>query len=35
VTDAEARTLRHRDEVEVRSDRVTVFPIPKWKRRRL
>jgi len=35
VTAAEAKTLRHRDEVEVRSDQVTVFPIPKWKRRRL
>ena len=35
VTDAEARTLRPRDPVEVASDRVTSFPIPKWKRRRL
>ncbi|MFM7241657.1 MAG: hypothetical protein ACKO3A_06085 [Opitutia bacterium] len=35
VTAAEARRLRHRDDVEVRSDKVTVFPIPKWKRRRL
>lgn len=35
VTAAEAKRLRHRDDVEVRSDKVTVFPIPKWKRQRL
>jgi hypothetical protein len=35
VTDQEARTLRPRDEVELRSDKVTSFPIPKWKRQRL
>ena len=35
VTDEEARTLRPRDEVELRSDKVTSFPIPKWKRQRL
>jgi len=35
VTDAEAKALRHRDDVELRSDKVTVFPIPKWKRQRL
>ena len=32
---AEARRLRRRDDVEVRSDKVTAFPIPKWKRQRL
>ena len=31
VTPAEARRLRHRDPVEVRSDRLTVFPIPAGK----
>ena len=35
VTDAESKALRHRDDVELRSDKVTVFPIPKWKRQRL
>ena len=35
VTDAEAKALRHRDDVELRSDKVTAFPIPKWKRQRL
>ncbi|MFM2382823.1 MAG: hypothetical protein RL515_810 [Verrucomicrobiota bacterium] len=35
VTPAEAKRLRHRDDVELRSDKVTVFPIPKWKRQRL
>jgi hypothetical protein len=35
VTDEEAKRLRHRDDVELRSDKVTVFPIPKWKRQRL
>lgn len=35
VTEAEAKALRPRDAVEVRSDQVTVFPIPKWKRQRL
>jgi len=35
VTAAEAKRLRHRDDVELRSDKVTVFPIPKWKRQRL
>ena len=35
VTDAEAKALRHRDDVEVRSDKITVFSIPKWKRQRL
>jgi hypothetical protein len=35
VSPAEARRLRHRDAVEVRSDRLTVFPIPAGKKRRL
>ena len=35
VSPAEARRLRHRDDVEVRSDRLTVFPIPAGKKRRL
>ena len=35
VTEAEAKALRHRDDVEVRSDKITVFPIPRWKRQRL
>jgi len=35
VTDDEAEGLRPRDDVEVASDKITVFPIPKWKKRRL
>jgi hypothetical protein len=35
VTAAQAKALRPRDPVEVASDRVTAFPIPAWKRRRL
>jgi hypothetical protein len=35
VSPAEARRLRHRDPVEVRSDSLTVFPIPAGKKRRL
>ena len=35
VTAQEVKGLRPRDEVELRSDKITVFPIPKWKRQRL
>ncbi len=35
VSNAEAEGLRPRDDVEVASDKITVFPIPKWKKRRL
>jgi len=35
VTAAQARRLRHRDPVEVASDKLTAFPIPRWKRQRL
>lgn len=35
VTPAQAARLRHRDPVEVASDKLTAFPIPRWKRRRL
>ena len=35
VSDAEARSLRPRDPVEVASDKITSFPIPKWKKQRL
>jgi hypothetical protein len=35
VTAAEAKQLRPRDPVEVASDRLTVFPIPRWKKQRL
>lgn len=35
VTEAQAKSLRPRDPVEVASDRVTAFPIPAWKRQRL
>ena len=35
VTAAAAKRLRHRDDVELRSDKITVFPIPKWKHQRL
>ena len=35
VTDAEARALRPRDPVEIASDKITSFPIPKWKKQRL
>jgi hypothetical protein len=35
VTDEQARALRPRDDVEVASDKLTVFPIPRWKRQRL
>ena len=35
VSPAQARRLRHRDAIEVRSDRLTVFPIPAGKKRRL
>ncbi|TSA33604.1 MAG: hypothetical protein D4R66_04265 [Opitutales bacterium] len=35
VTDDEAESLRPRDDVEVASDKITVFPVPKWKKQRL
>lgn len=35
VGDREARALRPRDPVELASDKLTSFPIPAWKRRRL
>ncbi|NBR42225.1 MAG: hypothetical protein EBU04_05010 [Verrucomicrobia bacterium] len=35
VTDEEAKGLRPRDKVEVASDKITVFPVPKWKKQRL
>lgn len=35
VTPAQARRLRPRDPVELASDRLTSFPIPRWKRGRL
>ena len=35
VTDEQARALRPRDAVEVAADKLTVFPIPRWKRQRL
>lgn len=35
VSADQAKNLRPRDPVEVASDKVTAFPIPAWKRRRL
>ncbi len=35
VSAAMAKKLRPRDDIEVATDRLTVFPIPRWKKQRL
>ena len=30
-----AKNLRPRDAVEIKTDKINVFPIPKWKKQRL
>jgi hypothetical protein len=30
-----AKKLRPRDAIEIKTDKINVFPIPKWKKQRL